>query len=159
MVGIGPVYLKSCDIPFPNGGPRKDRSAPRPRPAAKCTRRFLCKGTGSSPAIKANVHRTKGTRHNGFEHHSSIESSSFLCVDGLLDFKMPAMKPSRDVREVIELIRHPRADSFLVSAHRGLRWGSTPENVKFPETTSCTRLIIDSPMHPSSKRRRLGSHA
>jgi len=72
---------------------------------------------------------------------------------------MPAMKPSRDVREVIELIRHPRADSFLVSAHRGLRWGSTPENVKFPETTSCTRLIIDSPMHPSSKRRRLGSHA
>ncbi|OCF37365.1 hypothetical protein I316_00486 [Kwoniella heveanensis BCC8398] len=34
----------------------------------------------------------------------------------------------RDVRQMIEAIKYPAKDSFLLSAHRGYRWDGVPEN-------------------------------
>ncbi|WOO78241.1 uncharacterized protein LOC62_02G001791 [Vanrija pseudolonga] len=50
---------------------------------------------------------------------------------------MPAPK-RLGVHDILALFRHPPPDSMLVSAHRGLRWDGTPENVR----TMASRLTV-----------------
>jgi glycerophosphoryl diester phosphodiesterase len=47
----------------------------------------------------------------------------------------PQMK-QYDVRHIVQEIRNPKDDMFMIAAHRGLRWSGAPDNVS--ETLSCS---------------------